>query len=121
MKEKECDCGDYTNNQNGICDTCQMLDDMKQQDQKPKTIDDLIEGFNEHGGLINPDKLKQFLSETIESFNEKDIDAYKIVLEHRGRCSKWGKEFCLECFGGGLTQYKSDILKQLKNKLLGEK
>jgi len=33
-----------------------------------------------------------------------DIE-YKKVLEHRKKCWKWGKSFCLECFGGGLTNF----------------
>lgn len=31
--QKICDCGDYTNNQTGICDTCQMLDDMELKEE----------------------------------------------------------------------------------------
>lgn len=44
---------------------------------------------------------------------------YRSILDHRRDCPKWGKEFCLECFGGGLTIFFRDI----KNEeyALGEK
>ena len=31
--------------------------------------------------------------------------AYNEGLKHRIDCKKWGKEFCLNCFGGGLTRF----------------
>ncbi len=31
--------------------------------------------------------------------------AYKDILAHRRSCDKWGKGFCLACFGGGLTRF----------------
>ncbi|KKN56675.1 hypothetical protein LCGC14_0569920 [marine sediment metagenome] len=34
---------------------------------------------------------------------------YLKVREHRSTCKKWGKEFCLECFGGGLTSFFNKI------------
>ncbi len=30
---------------------------------------------------------------------------YRDILEHRSTCKKWGKEFCLDCFGEGLTRF----------------
>ena len=42
---------------------------------------------------------------------EEESQAYKNVLKHRLTCPKWKKGFCLECFGGGLTNY----LKRLEN------
>ncbi len=43
---------------------------------------------------------------------KKDVaksDTYRKVLKHRMKCKKWGKEFCLECFGGGLTKFTKDL------------
>ncbi len=34
---------------------------------------------------------------------------YTDVLEHRRKCDKWGKGFCLDCFGGGLTKFTTDL------------
>ena len=34
---------------------------------------------------------------------------YRKILEHRNNCRKWTKEFCLECFGGGLTRFLANI------------
>ncbi len=51
---------------------------------------------------------------------------YDKVLEHRKICPKWGKSFCLKCFGGGLTIWmryiepkivkksKQDLIKQIE-------
>ncbi len=33
------------------------------------------------------------------------IIAYEKVIIHRTKCDKWGKEFCLDCFGGGLNLF----------------
>ena len=38
-----------------------------------------------------------------------ETKAYKEVLAHRKNCKKWGKDFCLDCFGGGLTQFVEKI------------
>jgi len=35
----------------------------------------------------------------------RNLKFYTDVLKHRRTCKKWGKEFCLQCFGGGLTQF----------------
>ena len=34
---------------------------------------------------------------------------YTKVLEHRRKCPKWTKQFCFDCFGGGLTQFTKDL------------
>jgi hypothetical protein len=39
----------------------------------------------------------------------RDSETYKKVLEHRRQCSKWGKGFCLHCFGGGLNIFVRDL------------
>ena len=49
---------------------------------------------------------------------EQENKAYKKVLEHRHNCPKWGEEFCLECFGGGLTKFRKDFDDEF-NKELG--
>ena len=38
--------------------------------------------------------------------------AYIKVLEHRRTCSKWGKEFCMQCFGGGLTRFINNYIEE---------
>ncbi len=40
---------------------------------------------------------------------ERENKVYKKVLEHRDNCPKWGEDFCLECFGGGLTKFMKDF------------
>lgn len=40
---------------------------------------------------------------------------YRKILKHRRKCDKWGKGFCLDCFGGGLTKFFDDyFLEQLR-------
>jgi len=39
---------------------------------------------------------------------------YKKVLVHRRNCDKWGTSFCLDCFGGGLTQFAKDLQSKRK-------
>jgi hypothetical protein len=41
---------------------------------------------------------------------------YQSILEHRRNCTKWGKQFCLECFGGGLTIFTLNLRLELKKK-----
>ena len=41
---------------------------------------------------------------------------YRSILDHRDKCPKWGKEFCLECFGGGLTTFMRDVGKEFIGK-----
>ena len=41
-----------------------------------------------------------------------DSKAYEEVREHRRNCSKWGKEFCLECFGGGLNAFFNKLQRE---------
>lgn len=38
-----------------------------------------------------------------------DTKAYKKVLQHRKTCKLWGKGFCLDCFGGGLTAFLKEL------------
>ena len=37
--------------------------------------------------------------------------ALRKVTMHREECPKWGKEFCLECFGGGLRNFLENLFK----------
>lgn len=39
----------------------------------------------------------------------RESKTYRKILEHRRKCSKWGKKFCLECFGGGLTLFTKNL------------
>jgi hypothetical protein len=43
----------------------------------------------------------------------KDSRTYRRILKHRETCSKWGKSFCLECFGGGITNYTETLLREI--------
>lgn len=49
--------------------------------------------------------------EEIDMYNNK---TYRKILEHRKNCPKWTKEFCLDCFGGGLTRFLKDVTEELK-------
>lgn len=64
------------------------------------------------------DKTIQKTIERVFGFDEdwNNNDTYKKVLEHRGNCPKWGKEFCLDCFGGGLTKFTENLRQELKQK-----
>lgn len=42
----------------------------------------------------------------------RESKVYRNVLEHRRKCPKWGKRFCLECFGGGLTKFTTELAKE---------
>lgn len=47
-------------------------------------------------------------------------DTYKRVLKHRETCPKWkAKKQCVECFGGGLTMFGSDLLEEMRTDNLG--
>jgi hypothetical protein len=50
--------------------------------------------------------------EDLEEFS-KQSETYKKVLSHRKNCDKWGKEFCLYCFDGGLTNFSKHIEKEI--------
>jgi hypothetical protein len=41
-------------------------------------------------------------------------ETYLNVLEHRKNCPKWGKEFCLDCFGGGLMKFSEELMNELQ-------
>ena len=43
---------------------------------------------------------------------------YLSILEHRKTCPRWTKEFCMDCFGGGLTRFLAK-LKDENDALLG--
>ena len=30
-------------------------------------------------------------------------------MDHRRSCGKWEKEFCMKCFGGGLTKFLENL------------
>jgi len=41
---------------------------------------------------------------------------YRKILEHRKNCPKWGKDFCIECFGMGLTKFTEDFQREIAEK-----
>ncbi|HDZ61143.1 MAG TPA: hypothetical protein ENH46_05545 [Candidatus Pacearchaeota archaeon] len=53
---------------------------------------------------------KKNIEDTEEFF--KNSKTYNKVLEHRMNCDKWGKDFCLDCFGMGLTKFSRDLEKE---------
>lgn len=45
------------------------------------------------------------------------LDVYKKVISHRNHYTHWiNGEFCLSCFGGGLTKFTQNLIKELKDK-----
>lgn len=47
----------------------------------------------------------------------EQLDVYKKVLKHRNYCPRYRLgNFCLDCFGGGLTRFTSDLLNEMKKK-----
>jgi hypothetical protein len=52
---------------------------------------------------------KKVYIEDAEEFAKKS-ETYRLVLEHRQKCKNWGKKFCIECFGGGLTLFTKNLL-----------
>jgi hypothetical protein len=45
---------------------------------------------------------------------EKSRKTYWKVLLHRISCPKWEKEFCVDCFGGGLTEFVDNLVNELE-------
>lgn len=52
--------------------------------------------------------MKKVFIEDSEEFS-KNSKTYHKILTHRKKCKKWGKGFCLGCFGGGLTQFTKNL------------
>lgn len=48
---------------------------------------------------------------------DRENKAYKEVLKHRKNCKKWGKKFCLDCFGGGLNRFIENYGKETRREL----
>ena len=46
---------------------------------------------------------KEVYQEDCEDFM-RESKTYRAILDHRRICKKLGKEFCLDCFGGGLNK-----------------
>lgn len=51
----------------------------------------------------------------------RESKTYRDILEHRKNCKKWGKGFCLDCFGGGLTLFLEEINYEFAKKQNQEK
>lgn len=50
----------------------------------------------------------------------RESKTYRDVLKHRNTCKKWGNEFCLKCFGGGLTNFLKQIKIEFYEKFVGK-
>jgi hypothetical protein len=47
----------------------------------------------------------------------EQLDVYKAVVDHRNYCPRYRSgRLCLDCFGGGLTKFTSDLLSEMKKK-----
>lgn len=60
-------------------------------------------------------ELRKVMSTPKGVFNESvyQFKTYGRVLEHRYKCPKWKRnEFCLDCFGGGLSKFWKNIVKE---------
>jgi len=62
------------------------------------------------------------LKEAVEDCENFSVTnkAYRDVLKHRKTCPKWAKEFCLECFGGGLTRFTKEAFRSQKSELIAK-
>lgn len=45
----------------------------------------------------------------ITEIRMSESETYRKILEHRRHCPKWTKDFCMECFGGGLTIFSDKL------------
>lgn len=57
----------------------------------------------------------EICKEDVEFF--KNSKNYRKVIEHRQKCKKWGKKFCLKCFGKGLTKFSRDLEREFEEYL----
>ena len=64
--------------------------------------------------------MNKIFIEDAEEF-AKQSKTYKEVLEHRRTCKSWGKEFCLDCFGGGLTKFTENLQEEYRITLIKRK
>ena len=51
----------------------------------------------------------------------RESKTYRNILVHRRNCKKWGKSFCMKCFGNGLTQFTRNLQEELRQKQKGSK
>ncbi len=73
------------------------------------------EGYN--GVLITGNQAKEIIKLLETKNNELDLskcNTYRKILAHRNNCPKWTKEFCIDCFGGGLSKFLKNVSKEKK-------
>jgi len=51
----------------------------------------------------------------------RESKTYRDILEHRRNCKKWGKSFCMKCFGNGLTQFTKNLQEELRQEFKEDK
>jgi len=89
--------------------------------EKDDGIKKILEPYDDWGQRVEFDReeVKEIIAQAKQEALDIEVDkteAYRKVLKHRGECKKWGREFCLECFGGGLTKYSNNLLQEAKFK-----
>lgn len=52
------------------------------------------------------------MSEELFEFMRRS-KTYRKVLDHRRNCGKWKKEFCMKCFGDGLTIFLRSLVDEV--------
>ena len=84
------------------CYAFQVLSDMIREYREKKIKIKTESRLGYIGDIPIPKPPKMMKKVTIEDAMElaKESQTYKKVLIHRRTCPKWGKSFCLECFGG---------------------
>lgn len=61
---------------------------------------------------LTRNKQRVYVEDAVEF--AKQSETYRKVIAHRMECRDWRTQFCLECFGGGLTQFTKDLAKESK-------
>ncbi len=109
-------------------DKAKIHEEMKNLDELYNTIDNLKKDnkylHSKVGRLQSKVRKSLCFKKDLEMFFNPDFNTiwfnsreYNEVLKHRRKCSKWGKKFCLLCFGQGLSHHVSEVRKELWEKL----
>lgn len=83
---------------------------LQYRESRDEGIQGMVSGLEEVKEFIEKMEVPDIFMSPLWRSSER----YKEVLNHRQSCPKWGKEFCLACFGGGLTQFANDVKEEIK-------